>query len=245
VTTRGGISLYRSVEHICAYLPERLAATAFVDPNQALSPALYGRLLQLGFRRSGALVYRPACPVCRACVSARIPVREIRPRRSQRRAWQASRDRLEVVSRPPGLDPAHFDLYQRYLEARHPEGTMTGGEESDYAQFLFAPWCDTELIELRLAGRLLAVAVTDRVPDGLSAVYTFFDPDLGARSPGMLAILAQVDLARRRGLDWLYLGYWIGSCRKMRYKADYRPLELLIEGAWQRFGAGDALPHIP
>jgi arginine-tRNA-protein transferase len=119
---------------------------------------------------------------------------------------------------------------------------MTGGDEADYAQFLFAPWCHTELVELRLDGRLLAVAVTDCVPDGLSAVYTFFDPDVGTRSPGTLAILAQIDLARRRGLDWVYLGYWIGGCRKMRYKADYRPIELLVDGTWQRFDAATDLP---
>jgi arginine-tRNA-protein transferase len=238
----GSISLYRTADHPCAYLDERAAATAFVDPNLALSPALYGRLLQLGFRRSGALVYRPACAACRACVSARIPVRAFAPRRSQRRAWQASRDALEVVTAPPKLDPAHFGLYQRYLETRHPDGTMTGGDEADYAQFLFAPWCQTELLELRLGGSLLAVAVTDCVPDGLSAVYTFFDPDAGTRSPGTLAILAQIDLARRRGLDWVYLGYWIGGCRKMRYKADYRPIELLVDGTWQRFGAATELP---
>jgi arginine-tRNA-protein transferase len=241
---RGSISLYRTADHPCAYLAERAAATAFVDPDLTLSPGLYGRLLQLGFRRSGSLVYRPACPACRACLSARIPVRELAPRRNQRRAWRASRDELELVTRPPRLDTAHFNLYRRYLEARHPNGTMTGGDEADYAQFLFAPWCQTELLELRLGGRLLAVAVTDCVPDGLSAVYTFFDPDAGARSPGTLAILAQIDLARRRGLDWLYLGYWIGRCRTMRYKGDYRPLELLLDGAWRRFGSGDTLPDV-
>ena len=244
MTPRGTISLYRTAEHACAYLPDRSAATAFVDPSQDLSPGLYGRLLQLGFRRSGALVYRPACPACRACVSARIRVRELALRRNQRRALQASSGELEVVARTPGLDPAHFDLYTRYLEARHPGGTMTGGGEPDYVQFLFAPWCQTELLELRLAGRLLAVAVTDSLPDGLSAVYTFFDPDLGSRSPGTLAILAQVELARRRGLDYLYLGYWIGGCRKMSYKGDYRPLDLLVDGSWQRFDTGAVLPDI-
>jgi arginine-tRNA-protein transferase len=237
------IALYRGAEHDCPYLPGRTAASAFVDPAFALSPAIYGRLLEHGFRRSGTHAYRPFCPSCAACRPVRLPVEAFRPRRSQRRAWRDSGEALSLIPRPAVFDEQHFALYQRYLAARHPDGEMAGGDAGDYRRFLFASWCDTLCVELRIDGRLLAVAVTDRVPGALSAVYTFFDPDEQWRSPGVLAILSQVELARRWGLAHLYLGYWIGDCRTMRYKADYRPIEVLADDAWQRIAPGEPMPE--
>lgn len=236
------IRLYRSAEHPCPYLPGRTAASAFVDPTLSLSPAVYGHLLEQGFRRSGSLVYRPICAECSACRPVRIPVGPFRPRRSQRRAWQASGNGLEVEARPACWDVRHFDLYQRYLAARHPDGEMAGGDADDYRRFLFAAWGESRCLELRIDGRLLAVAVTDVVPRALSAVYTFFDPSAFARSPGVLAILAQVELAKAWRHEHVYLGYWIGDCRKMRYKAEYRPLEVLVDGTWRCIGPGDQMP---
>ena len=236
------IRLYRGTEHPCPYLPGRTAASAFVDPSLTLSPHLYGHLLAQGFRRSGSLVYRPICPHCAACRAVRIPVDDFRPRRSQRRAWHAGGDRLEIQPRPACWDERHFALYQRYLETRHPDGEMAGGDADDYRRFLFAAWGEARCLELRIDRRLLAVAVTDVVPGALSAVYTFFDPSESALSPGVLAILAQIELARYWRLDYVYLGYWIRDCRKMSYKAEYRPLEVLLDGAWCHVGRGEPIP---
>lgn len=237
-----GIALFRGTDHACPYLPGQTAASAFVDPSLELTPALYARLLAHGFRRSGSFVYRPLCPACAACRPVRIAVDAFRPKRSQRRAWRASAPALTVTPRPAGYDAAHFALYQRYLESRHPDGEMANGDASDYGRFLFACWGETLCIELRVGGRLLGVAVTDVVPGALSAVYTFFDPAEEGLSPGVLAILAQVELARRWGLPHLYLGYWIADCRKMRYKSEYRPLDVLIDDAWRRVGPGEPMP---
>jgi len=172
----------------------------------------------------------------------RIPVAAFRRRRSQRRAWEGSSQGLEVTARPASWDAHHFALYQRYLATRHPDGEMAGSDPEDYRRFLFADWCETRCVELRIDRRLLAVAVTDVVPGALSAVYTFFDPAEAPRSPGVLAILAQIELARHWRLAHVYLGYWIGDCQKMRYKGDYRPLEVLVDGAWRRVEAGEPMP---
>ena len=236
------ITQFRGTDHACPYLPSRTAASAFVDPSLDLTPTVYARLLAHGFRRSGSFVYRPLCPDCAACRAVRIAVDAFRPRRSQRRAWRDSAPALTLTPRPAAFDDDHFALYQRYLEARHPDGEMTSGDAGDYRRFLFADWGETVCVELRIEGRLLAVAVTDVVPGALSAVYTFFDPAAEALSPGVLAILAQVELARRWGLPHLYLGYWIADCRKMRYKSDYRPLDVLVDDAWRRVGPGERMP---
>jgi len=236
------VTLFRSADHPCPYLPDETSASAFVDPALELSPPLYGRLLEHGFRRSGVHVYRPACPGCGACRAVRIPVADFRPRRSQQRAWRASAAGLSLVPRRGEFVEEHYALYTRYLAARHPEGGMAGGDVQDYERFAFADWCDSLCIELRLRGRLLAVAITDQVPNALSAVYTCFDPDESGRSPGVLAILAQIELARRWGLAHLYLGYWIGDCQKMAYKSEYRPLEVLGGAGWQPVGRGERMP---
>ena len=236
------IALYRSSDHPCPYLPGETAASAFVDPALELSPALYARLLEHGFRRSGCHVYRPTCPTCEACRPVRISVKTFRARRSQHRVWRNSQATLTVTPRPATFDEQHYALYQRYIAARHPDGGMAEGDAGDYRRFMFAAWCETLCIELHIGGQLLAVAVTDLVPGALSAVYTFFDPGEAGRSPGVLAILAQVELARRWRLPHLYLGYWIAACSKMAYKADYRPLEVLSGEAWRRIGRGEPMP---
>lgn len=236
------LRLLRGGLHPCPYLPDRAAASIFLDPKAALTPALYGRLLDHGYRRSSEHVYRPDCPKCAACRAARVPVEIFRPRRGQRRTWARAGTRLAIAPKEAGFRAEHYALYRRYLAARHAEGPMADGGPEDYEAFLISSWCETVFVELRLDGRLLAVAVTDVVPAGLSAVYTFFEPTEASLGPGVLAILAQVELARRWHLPWLYLGYWIGACPKMRYKTDYRPVDLLIDGDWRRYGAGEALP---
>jgi arginine-tRNA-protein transferase len=147
------------------------------------------------------------------------------------------------LERPAVYLPEHFALYEIYVRSRHPSGSMAEDvTPQSYSDFLIGPWGgETLLLEMRLDQRLVGVAVTDRLPGALSAVYTFFDPELSRRSPGSFAILQQVELARKLGLDSLYLGYWIEECRKMSYKDGYRPIEALIADQWLSFHRGDAI----
>jgi arginine-tRNA-protein transferase len=235
------LPLYLSAAHACSYLPGRRSHTLFSDPEQDMDMAVYGELLQFGFRRSGRMVYTPRCPACRQCISVRIPVARFSPRRSQRRILKSNRD-VVLQSRPAGFDAEHYRLYRAYTAARHEDGEMAQASPKEYLSFLTAPWCDTRFLELREDDRLLGVAVTDRVDNALSAVYTFFDPRHHRRSLGTLAILLQLEQARREGLDYLYLGYWIRDSPKMAYKSNFRPLEAWHAGRWHAVPAGGALP---
>lgn len=227
------LELLISAQHPCNYLPDRLARTVFMDPQAEMDPRLYGLLAAHGFRRSGPHVYRPQCEGCRACVPLRVPVREFRADKGQKRVARVNRD-LDFRLRPAEFDAEHFSLYTRYLAARHPGGGMDGQGEAEYRQFVLCGWGKTFLFEFRHQGRLVAVAVTDAMPDAFSAVYTFYEPELDRRSLGTYSILAQIEEARRCGLDWLYLGYWIAESRKMSYKERFRPHETLGSEGWKR-----------
>lgn len=225
--------MYATPAHDCSYLPSREAVTLFADPEHPKNPWLQGLLTRQGFRRSGVHLYRPRCPRCSACEAARVPVREFRSSRSQRRTWRGNRD-LAVRVLPQAFFDEHYALYERYVATRHAGGGMDEPSPQKYRDFLLCPWADTRLVEFRDGPRLLAVAVSDRLPDALSAVYTFFDPDEAARGLGVHAVLWQIEAARAEGLDWLYLGYAIDGCRKMQYKASFQPQERLCDGHWLR-----------
>lgn len=219
--------------HECSYFPGRQAAMLFVDPRYPKDKRLQTHLSEHGFRRSGEHLYRPHCRGCRACVSVRLPVADFRPRRIQRRVWKKNQD-LAVRILPPAFQDEHFALYRRYVDARHPESGMATTAPDQYTDFLTAGWAETLFMEFRLKGRLLGVCVLDRLDHGLSAVYTFFEPDLQARSLGVYAILRAIRETERMALDWLYLGYWIEMSPKMCYKSEYQPQERLLEGEWKR-----------
>lgn len=225
--------LYLSAEHPCAYLPERTARLAFVDPDAGMDASTYGWYAEHGFRRSGTSVYRPYCSRCQACVPVRIPVADFVPDRGQRRIWNRNGD-LSVQVVATDFSAEHYALYKRYLAARHPGSSMEEANESDYHQFLLSSWGRTRLMEMRAAGVLVAVAVVDELPQAWSAVYTFFEPELAKRSLGTYAVLRQIDAVRRLDLRWLYLGYWIAASRKMAYKDRFRPYEQLGVNGWQR-----------
>ena len=228
--------------HDCSYLPNLRARTLFVDPTMALDGTIYQALLARGFRRSGAHVYRPACGTCQRCVSIRIPVDAFAPSRSQRRNLALNRDQIELSEHPARFDPEQYALYRAYVRSRHRGGSMGDAAPERYFEFLAAPWGgETRFLELRLEGRLVAVAVTDVLPGCLSAVYTFFDPDVAERALGTYAILCQIEEARRLGFEYLYLGYWIEECSKMSYKERFRPLEARIDEHWKRFDRGDEI----
>jgi arginine-tRNA-protein transferase len=223
--------LYATPVHECSYFDARQAVTLFANPEHPKDPWLQGLLTEQGFRRSGRHLYRPHCPSCNACEAVRVPVQRFAPSRSQRRTWRRNRD-LEVRVCAQAFAEEHYDLYARYVTGRHPGGGMDDPTPEKYEDFLLCPWAETRLVEFRAGGELLAVAVSDRLPDALSAVYTFFDPEHHLRGLGVYAVLWQIEAARRAGLDWLYLGYAIDGCRKMDYKRLYRPQQRLHDGVW-------------
>jgi arginine-tRNA-protein transferase len=219
--------------HPCSYLPKRNAQTLFLDPRETITPQTYQQLTEQGFRRSGGHLYRPHCKTCQACVPTRLPVAEFVTRRSQRRTLARNTD-LAVRVEPATYSPAHYSLYASYIAGRHRDGDMYPPSPDQFRSFLLSQWSDTLFVNSFLDGKLVAVAVTDKLDDGLSAIYTFFDPALEQRSLGVQSILQQIELARELGLPHLYLGYWIRDAEKMRYKTDYRPAELFVNGRWVR-----------
>lgn len=217
--------------HPCNYFPEREAVTLVVDPNTTLDSRQYSELSAQGFRRSGEHVYRPHCPNCRDCIPIRIEVDRFQPNRSQRRTWQ-SNERIQMFTKSAAFYEEHYALYRRYIQSRHPAGGMDNDDPEQYRHFIQTDWCATQLLELREQDELLAVAVTDELENGLSAVYTFYEPAKLARGLGTYAILRQIEECRQRGLKWLYLGYWIPDSPKMQYKARFRPFEYFDGLQW-------------
>lgn len=222
--------LYRTPEHACGYLPEREASNLVTDPA-ILTPALYRQLLDKGFRRSGDYVYRPHCEGCTACLSLRVATNAFQPNRSQRRCLNNNRD-LQLRQLPFAFYDEHYALFSAYLSHRHANGGMDDSSEEDYWAFIGSDWCETTLWELHLDDQLVAVAVVDEFADAYSSVYTFFDPQHSMRSLGTYIILRQIAEAKRAGLAWVYLGYWIEQSDKMVYKANFRPCQIFREGAW-------------
>jgi len=240
------LPLYLSAPSPCSYLDNLDSNSAFLDPECDIDMQLYGHLIKQGFRRSGRLVYRPHCETCNQCLSVRIPVERFTPRRRHRRTL-ANNSHVEIRMTNAGFHQEHFSLYQKYTASRHTGGSMAESSKEEYLGFLTASWGETHFIEMRENGKLLGVAVTDQVNDGLSAVYTFFDPDYPQRSLGNYGVLMQISLTRQLNLPYLYLGYWIRDCKKMSYKADYRPLEIYSHGKWRSFQHGQTieLPELP
>lgn len=227
------VRLLKTLEHPCGYYGDRVAQNLVIDPLATDLPQVYDVALARGYRRAGGHIYRPACPHCRACTPARIAVAEFVPDRSMRRCAARNRD-LTLAIEPPRFSDEYFDLYRRYLGARHRGGGMDDADHDDFARFLTSAWSPTRFVTFRRDGRLLAVAVTDFARPGLSSVYTFYDPDEARRGLGINAILAQIELARKSGAPHLYLGYWIDGHPKMGYKARFRPIDVLRGTHWER-----------
>lgn len=230
------LKLFATPSHPCSYLDGEQATTVFIDPDAHIDRAIYSQLSDMGFRRSGAHLYRPQCQSCQACISVRVLANEFNANRSSRRCLKKNSDLTTHWIDSIDSDE-HYQLYERYISERHRDGDMYPASKEQYLSFLAADWPERGYIEFRLNGKLISVAATDRLDQGLSAIYTFFDPDYDNRSLGKLAILKQIEFTQDRELPYLYLGYWVKQCQKMSYKTDYRPLELLIEGRWLRLEA--------
>ncbi|RDS86743.1 arginyltransferase [Dyella psychrodurans] len=225
------VRLFQTLPHSCGYFAGRTAQNLVIDPAAPQLDRLYGAALDHGFRRAGGHLYFPHCPSCHACTPCRIDVANFKPDRSQRRCLKQNAD-LTVTERMAGYNSERHALYSRYLRTRHPGGGMDEAEASDFRRFLTAPWSPTLFLEMYLNDRLLGVAVTDVCATGISAVYTFYDPDEQQRGLGTFAILQQVEMARRNGIPWVYLGFWIDGHPKMDYKRRFQPLQVRTVEGW-------------
>ncbi len=225
------VRVFQSVPHPCGYFGDRIARNIVLDPEAPELQDLYGIALVHGYRRSGSHIYRPHCFNCRACQACRVPVQRFRADRSQRRCIAGNAD-LSITVAPAALTGEYFELYRRYLQARHRDGGMDNAQPDDFERFLYTSWSPTRFIEFRDGPQLAGLAVTDFCSDGLSAVYTFFDPNLSQRGLGSFAILSQIRIAQEQELPYVYLGFWIDGHPKMHYKQRYRPLEVLRDGTW-------------
>lgn len=223
---------YRMPPRPCPYLQGRTEQNIFTELSGPAVSQLYDALTQAGFRRSHNVAYRPSCPGCQACVPVRVVAWQFEPTRSQIRVARANADVTE--DEVPGLaTPEQYALFARYLSARHADGEMAGMTYADYVAMVEDSPLNTLIAEYRdRAGKLIGACLVDRLHDGLSAVYSFFEPSQSERSLGTYMIQRLIERTRAAGLPYLYLGYWISGSRKMAYKANFRPLEGLTSRGW-------------
>jgi arginine-tRNA-protein transferase len=225
------IPLIQSQEHACGYIEDKIAQSLFVYPSFPLTSSIYAQLIEQGFRRSGNEVYAPHCTQCSECIPARLQLKDFKPSRSQKRCMAKNID-TKVIIKPAVFEQTHYEMYLRYQTIRHTDGSMATASPEDYLSFLGSSWCDTLFVEFSINNELAAIAVIDQVDKAWSAVYTFFEPKFSSYSLGVYAVLWQIEQAYQQQKEFLYMGFWIKTCKKMVYKCDYQPIQLLINKQW-------------
>jgi len=231
--TRRPQFFYTTTPLPCPYLPGRTERKIVTELSGTESETLHDRLSRAGFRRSHNIAYSPVCPGCTACIPIRVRANDFQPNRTQRRLLSRNAD-LDVRVMPARATAEQFALFQSYQQQRHTGGDMAAMGFYDYRAMVEDTPITTGLVEFRNAeGRLLGGCLTDWLSDGLSAVYSFYAPEEERRSLGAFAVMWLLAEARRTGLPYVYLGYWVPESRKMAYKSGYRPAEVLLRGQWR------------
>ncbi|MFQ5502811.1 MAG: arginyltransferase [Phycisphaerae bacterium] len=220
------LPLMQDGAHECPYLPGRIAEDEFIVSSE-LKPSDYEHLMDQGFRRSGRIVYRPICDGCRECVPLRVPVDRFSPSRSQRRAWRRNQD-LQIEIGPPRSTDEKWRIFTDYLAYQHDDAMSD--EREGFDAFLYDSATETVEFVYRSVGHVVGVGIVDVCPNCLSSVFFYFDPAEARRSLGVYSALYEIEMCRAWGRSYWYAGFYVRDCRRMNYKADYRPYELLGPG---------------
>ncbi len=215
----------------CSYLHDRQEQLLVILDPSCYSSNKFESLLGLGFRRSGNQIYRPHCPICSACSSVRVLADEFMPTKSQKRKLNKAKNRFEVKYSQVEREQ-YYPLYSKYISLRHQDGSMYPPDKSQFQSFLFCSWLTITFIELWDQENLVAVAVTDCMDNAISAIYTFFDPDYEHFSLGTVMILQQLKFAKQQHKQFVYLGYQIDECDKMKYKTQFLPAQKQLNDQW-------------